>query len=117
MKICLILNSYVLHILLTPAEHCYLKAKMCRSFTFWLLSNYFTLIKRAVVMFQSSVNDDENKKASKQMFLLILFRDKSSHLNVKSSNVLSHNALFTCGFLIESQVNLCFLFLYELNSV
>lgn len=39
------------------------------------------------------------------MFLLILFRDKSSHLNVKSSN----NALFTCGFLIESQVNLCFL--------
>lgn len=45
------------------------------------------------------------KKHPDKMFLLILFRDKSSHLNVKSSN----NALFTCGFLIESQVNLCFL--------
>ena len=52
------------------------------------------------------------------MFLLILLKDvKSSHLDVKSSNVLSHNALFTFGFLIESRVNLRFLSLDELNSV
>lgn len=62
--------------------------------------------------------EDENKNHPDKMFLLILLKDmKSSHLDVKSSNVLSHNALFTFGFLIESRVNLRFLSLDELNSV